>query len=100
MLEIVNIERKTPAPIIRVRVEQLVESEYESEWYEFYRTEEDMEKACEDFEKAHKNPDGSWIPNINYIKFEKELVTFDEAKADMTLAQFEALYGVNVEDLL
>ncbi len=100
MLEIVDIERVAPEPIIRMRVEMQIESETIDGRCEFYKTREEMKQAREKFEREHKRPDGSWIPNIDYVEFEEEVVSLDDAKEDMTVAQFEELYGVKVEDLL
>ena len=100
MIEITRVQPKEVAPIIRVCVDEQYEHQYEESFYEFFRTEDEMKKWREDFEKSHKQPDGSWINGLDYADFEEELVTFEEAKEDMTVAQFEALYGVKVEDLL
>lgn len=100
MLEIKDIKRKEMSPICRLHIEQQIESEYYSEWYEFYLTEDDMKAGREKIEKMNKRADGSWIPNIDYMEFTEEVVTFEEAKGDMTVAQFEVLYGVEVEALI
>lgn len=82
--------------IYRLRIYMLVEGEYESEWFEFYLTKDDMKKGRDTIESEHKRPDGSWIPNIDYMEFTEEEVPFSETKHDMTVAKFETLFGKQV----
>ena len=100
MIELVSVEPTVVAPLYRVRVEEQIEHEYTHSWFEFYHTEEDMKRGEEEIDKRCRTPKGDYIPNVDYIDFEEEQVSFEHAKSDMTVAQFENLYGVKVEDLL
>lgn len=95
MMELASVE-----PIYQVRVEKQIAHEYTHSWFEFYRTEEDMKRGEAEIDKLHRTTEGDYIPNVDYIDFEEGQVSFEDAKEDMTVAQFEKLYGVKVEDLL
>lgn len=82
--------------IYRLTIYKLVEGQYETEWSEFYLTKEDMKKGHDTIESEHKRPDGSWIPHIDYMQFTEEDVPFSNAKHDMTVAEFETLFGKEV----
>lgn len=86
--------------IYRLRIEQIIEYEYEHVWYKFYLTEEDMKKDREQIEKSNKRPDGSWIPNITSMYFEEDETTFEDAKNEMTISQFEELFNLDIADFI
>ena len=55
--------------IYRLYIKTTIEYEYINEDIEFFLSEENMQQFKKEFIKQHSRPDGSWIPNINYIDF-------------------------------
>ena len=86
--------------IYRLYIKTTIEYEYINEDIEFFLSEENIQQFKKEFIKQHSRPDGSWIPNINYIDFEEDEITFEEAKFDMSVAQFEELFNVNIDKYL
>ena len=82
--------------IYRLRIEMLVEQEYENIWYEFYHTNEELKKGRFEIESEHKRPDESWKPNIDYMEFEEEEISLEQAKKDMTVSEFEEFFGITI----
>ncbi len=88
---------KVPEKLYKLEYYVEIENEYQNRWCEFFLNKEDLEKEKERFLKKNTREDGSYIPNITMIEFEEEEVTFEQAKCDLTLFQFENLFNVVIE---
>lgn len=81
--------------IYKLTVTKFIEYEYEEVETHFYRTKDDMEQDRLAIEESNKR-DGKWIPNITSVDFDFEELDFEDAKDEMTIAQFEELFDTVV----
>ena len=85
--------------IYKLTIEQTIEYEYETTTVNFYLTEEEMKRDRANIEISNKK-DGKWIPNITSIYFNEEKISFEEAKNEMTIAQYEELFNTKIGENL
>lgn len=81
--------------VCKLTVTKFIEYEYEEVEVRFYRTKDEMEQDRLAIETSNKC-DGKWIPNITSVDFDFEELDFDDAKDEMTIAQFEELFDTVV----
>jgi hypothetical protein len=81
--------------LYKMTVTQFIEHEYEIVNKYFYRTESEMQHDKFEIERIYKR-DGKWIPNITSVDFDFEEIDFEDAKDEMTIAQFEDLFDTVV----
>lgn len=83
--------------IYKLTIDEYIEYEFKNTTVCFYRTKEEMETTRDRYRLEHIR-DGKWIPNISSINFTEEEISFDDAKCDMTIDQFEDLFDIYVVD--
>lgn len=81
--------------VCKLTVTKFIEYEYEQVEVHFYRTKDEMEQDRLAIEASNKR-DGKWIPNITSVDFDFEEIDFEDAKDEMTIAQFEDLFDTVV----
>lgn len=79
----------------KMTVTKFIEYEYEIVDKYFYRAESEMYHDKFEIERNYKR-DGKWIPNITSVDFDFEEIDFEDAKDEMTIAQFEDLFDTVV----
>ena len=83
--------------LYKMVVTTFIENEYEITDTYFYLTESEMQQAQCSIEAENKR-DGKWIPNITSMDFYLGEVSFEYAKDEMTITQFENLFNTYVVD--
>lgn len=81
--------------IYKLTVTKFIEYEYEEVETHFYLTEAELQQDRLAIEASNKR-DGKWIPNITSVDFDSEEIDLDDAKEEMTVAQFEKLFNTTV----
>lgn len=89
---------KIPAKFYKLEIHIEIENEYENNWCEFFLTEEEMNTRKAKLVAENTREDGSYVPNITYMEINQGEATFEEVKGEMTISQFEQLFGVNIKD--
>lgn len=81
--------------IYKLTIDEYIEHEFKNTTICFYRTKEEMGQDRDLYKLKHIR-DGKWIPNITSVDFTEEEINFEDAKDDMTIAQFEELFDTVV----
>ena len=81
-------------------IEKTIEYEFDKEETCFFLTPEDRANFREAYLKSHTREDGSYIPNITSMRFYEREYEFADIKDEMSVEQFENLFGVNVDILI
>ena len=81
--------------VCKLTVTKFIEYEYEEIETHFYLTKDEMEQDRLAIETSNKR-DCKWIPNITSVDFDSEEIDLDDAKEEMTVAQFEKLFNTTV----
>lgn len=87
-----------PAKLYKLDIHIEIESEYDNTWCEVFLTEEEMNTRKAKLVAENTREDGSYVPNITYMEITPSETTFEEVKCEMTISQFEQLFGVNIKD--
>ena len=78
----------------RLGIYMQIEYEYmENEIY-FFRTAQEAEDFKNEYDGNHKRKDGSYTPNINFIEYDIDEVSYEEMKEEITVSQFEKMFNV------
>lgn len=83
--------------VYKLTIEETIEYEFTTKYIHFYLNEEDMKNAHDRYRLEHIR-DGKWIPNITSIDFTEEEISFEDAKSEMNIEQFEDLFDTYVVD--
>ena len=83
--------------VYKLTIEETIEYEFTTKCVHFYLTKDAMKNARDTY-RLDNTKDGKWIPNISSIDFTEEEISFDDAKCDMTIDQFEDLFDTYVAD--
>lgn len=80
----------------RLGIYMQIEYEYtENEAY-FFKTAQEAEDFKNEYDGDHKRKDGSYIPNINFIEYDIDEVSYEEMKEEITVYQFEKMFNVRL----
>lgn len=83
--------------VYKLTIEETIEYEYSATTIGYYLTKDEVKAAIAEYKKTHTK-DGKWIPNISSVNFDEEEISFGDAKSEMTIEQFEDLFGTYVVD--
>jgi hypothetical protein len=86
--------------IYRLAVDKTIEYEYDREDLYYFFTKEAREVKQEELKQQYIREDGSYLPNITSLHFYDSEYEFEQLKDEMTIEQFEGLFGVNVNALI
>lgn len=83
--------------VYKLTIEETIEYEYSATTIGYYLTKDEVTEAIAEYKKSHTK-DGKWIPNVSSVNFDDKEISFDDAKCDMTIEQFENLFDTYVVD--
>ena len=83
--------------VYKLTIEETIEYEHSATTICYYLTKDEVAAAIAEYKKSHTK-DGKWIPNISSVIFDEKEISFDDAKSDMTVEQFEDLFDTYVVD--
>lgn len=83
--------------VYKLTIEETIEYEYSATTIGYYLTKDEVTAAIAEYKKSNTK-DGKWIPNISSVNFDEEEISFDDAKSEMTIEQFEDLFDTYVVD--
>lgn len=78
----------------RLGIYMQIEYEYTREETHFFKTAQEAEDFKNEYDKEHKREDGSYIPNIDFIDYDIDKVSYEEMKEEITVSQFEKMFNV------
>ena len=78
----------------RLGIYMQIEYEYEKEAVYFFTTKQEAEDFKNEYDEDHKREDGSYIPNIDFIEYDIDKVSYEEMKKEITVSQFEKMFNV------
>ena len=78
----------------RLGIYMQIEYEYTEEEIYFFRTAQEAENFKNEYDENHKGEDGSYIPNIDFIEYDIDEVSYEEMKKEITVSQFEKMFNV------
>ena len=78
----------------RLGIYMQIEYEYTQEETHFFRTEQEAKDFKNAYDKDHKREDGSYIPNIDFIDYDIDEVSYEQMKREITVSQFERMFNV------
>ena len=78
----------------RLGIYMQIEYEYTKEGTYFFRTVQEAEDFKNEYDKDHKREDGSYIPNIDFIEYDIDEVSYERLKEEITVSQFEKMFNV------
>ena len=78
----------------RLGIYMQIEHEYTENEVHFFRTEQEAEDFKSEYDKDHKREDGSYIPNIDFIEYDINEVSYEKMKKEITVSQFEEMFNV------
>ena len=87
-----------PAKLYKLDIHIEIEYEFDHNWCELFLTEEEMNTKKAKLVAENTREDGTYVPNITYMEITPSETTFEEVKGEMTVYQFEQLFGVNIKD--
>ena len=83
--------------VYKLTIEETIEYEYSATTIGYYLTKDEVTAAIAEYKKSHTK-DGKWVPNISSVNFDEKKISFDDAKSEMTIEQFEDLFDTYVVD--
>lgn len=78
----------------RLGIYKQIEYEYEHEEVHFFKTKQEAENYKNEYDEYHKKEDGSYIPNIDFIDYDIDEVSYEKMKEEITVSQFERMFNV------
>lgn len=78
----------------RLGIYMQIEYEYTKEEVHFFKTAQEAEDFKNEYDEDHKEEDGSYIPNIDFIEYDIDKVSYEEMKKEITVSQFEKMFNV------
>ena len=81
--------------VYKLTITTYISYQYEVKETKFYLTEPEMQANRMLIESRNRRG-GGWIPNITSMDFEEREIAFDVAKEEMTIAQFEELFNIDI----
>ena len=83
--------------VYKLTIEETIEYEYSATTIGYYLNKDEVKVAIAEYKKSHTKDD-KWIPNISSVNFDEGEISFDDAKSEMTIEQFEDLFDTYVVD--
>ena len=80
----------------RLGIYTQIEYEYEQEEVYFFRTKQEAEDFKNEYDEDHKREDGSYIPNIDFIEYDIDEISYEEMKREITVSQFEKMFNTTL----
>lgn len=78
----------------RLGIYMQIEYEYTEEEVHFFKTAQEAEDFKNEYDEDYKREDGSYIPNIDFIEYDIDEVSYEEMKGEITVSQFEKMFNV------
>lgn len=78
----------------RLGIYMQIEYEYTEEEIYFFRTAQEAKDFKNEYDEDHRREDGSYIPNIDFIEYDIDEVSYEEMKKEITVSQFEKMFNV------
>lgn len=80
----------------RLGIYTQIEYEYEQEEVYFFRTKQEAEDFKNEYDEDHKREDGSYIPNIDFIEYDIDEISYEEMKREIPVSQFEKMFNTTL----
>ena len=80
----------------RLGIYMQIEYEYTMEEVHFFKTVQELENFKNNYDKNHRKENGSYIPNIDFIEYDIDKVSYEEMKREITVSDFEKMFNVRL----
>ena len=80
----------------RLGIYMQIEYEYDENEVYFFRTAKEAEDFKNEYDKDHRREDDSYVPNIDFIEYDIDEVSYEEMKEEITVSQFERMFNVTL----
>lgn len=81
----------------RLGIYMQIEYEYTQEETHFFKTAQEAEDFKNEYDKNNKRG-GSYIPNIDFIEYDIDEVSYEEMKEEITVSEFERMFDIVITE--